>query len=123
MHVCTIIFWFTHQGYVAETIASAYQQSGNQESDCNDRRMTAEEELEDMEENEEEEDDEEVEVYETETDETETTETESDEDDSKKSPVGKNTFSILVQAYSKCKPLMCKVHVIHCFSAARIEIL
>ena len=41
----------------------------------------------------------------------------------KKSPVGKNTFSILVQAYSKCKPLMCKVHVIHCFSAARIEIL
>ena len=62
-----------------------------------------------MEENEEEEDDEEVEVYETEIDETETTETESDEDDSKKSPVGKNTFSILVQAYSKCKPLMCKV--------------
>ena len=118
MHVCTIIFWFTHQGYVAETIASAYQQSGNQESDCNDKRMTAEEELEDMEE-----DEEEVEVYETETDETETTGTESDEDDSKKSLVGKNTFSILVQAYSKCKPLMCKVHVIHCFSAARIEIL
>ena len=81
--------------------------------------MTAEEELEDMEE-----DEEEVEVYETERDETETTETESDEeDDSKKSPVGKSTFSILVQAYSKCKPLMCKVHVIHCFSAARIEIL
>ena len=76
-----------------------------------------------MEEDEEEEDDEEVEVYETETDETETTETESDEDDSKKSPVGRNTFSILVQAYSKCKTFMCKVHVIQCFSAARIEIL
>ena len=81
--------------------------------------MTAEEELEDMEE-----DEEEVEMYETETDETETTETESDEeDDSKKSPVGKNTFSILIQVYSKCKPLMWKVHVIHCFSTSRIEIL
>ena len=54
-----------------------------------------------------EEDEEEVEMYETETDETETTETESDEeDDSKKSPVGKNTFSILIQVYSKCKPSM-----------------
>ena len=77
MHVCTIIFWFTHKD-VAEPIASAYQQSGNQESDCNDKRMTAEEKSEDMEEDEEEEDDKEVEVYETETDETETTETESD---------------------------------------------
>ena len=121
--MCAPLFFGLHTKDVAEPIASAYQQSGNQESDCNDKRMTAEEELEDMEEDEEEEDDEEVEVYETETDETETTETESDEDDSKKSPVGKNTFSILVQAYSKCKPLMCKVHVIHCFSAARIEIL
>ena len=113
--MCAPLFFGLHTRDVAETIASAYQQSGNQESDCNDKRMTAEEELEDMEEDEE--------VYETETDETETTETESDEDDSKKSPVGKNTFSILFQANSKCKPLMCKVHVIHCFSAARIEIL
>ena len=40
-----------------------------------------------------------------------------------KSPIGKNTFSILVQAYSKCKTFMCKVHVIQFFSAARIEIL
>ena len=100
------IIFGLHTKDVAEPIASAYQQSGNQKSDCNDKRMTAEEELEDMEE-----DEEEVEMYETETDETETTETESDEDDSKKSPVGKNTFPILVQAYSKCKPLMCKVHV------------
>ena len=76
--------------------------------------MTAEEELEDMEKEKEE-----VEMYETETDETETTETESDEeDDSKKSPVGKNTFSILVEAYSKCKTFMCKVRVIQCFFAA-----
>ena len=65
---------------VADLIASANQESGNQEHDCNDKKMTAEEELEDMEE------DEEEEVYETETDETETTEIESDEeDDSKKS--------------------------------------
>lgn len=105
------IIFGLHTKDVAEPIASAYQQSGNQESDCNDKRVTAEGELKDVEEDEEEEDDEEVEVYETDTDETETTETESDEDDSKKSPVGKNTFSILVQAYSKCKPLMCKVHV------------
>ena len=76
MHACTIIL---ETKDVAEPIASAYQQSGNQESDCNDKSVAAEEELEDMEE------DEEEEVYERETDETETTETESDEDDSKKS--------------------------------------
>ena len=121
--MCAPLFFGLDTKDVVEPIASANQESGNQESDCNDKRMSAEEELEDMEEDDEEEDDEEEEVYETETDETETTETESDEDDSKKSPVGKNTFSILFQANSKCKPLMCKVHVIHCFSAARIEIL
>ena len=71
--MCAPLFFGLDTKDVAEPIASANQESGNQERDCNDKRMTAEEELEDMEE------DEEEEVYETKTDETETTEIESDD--------------------------------------------
>ena len=77
--MCAPLFFGLETKDVTEPIASANQEPGNQQSDCNDKSMTAEEQLEDMEE------DEEEEVYETETDETETTEIESDEDDSKKS--------------------------------------
>ena len=71
--MCAPLFFGLDTKDVAEPIASANQESGNQERDCNNKRMTAEEELEDMEE------DEEEEVYETKTDETETTEIESDD--------------------------------------------
>ena len=77
--MCAPLFFGLETKDVAEPIASACQESGNQESDCNDKSMATEEQLEDMEE------DAEEEVYETETDETERAETESDEDDSKKS--------------------------------------
>ena len=53
--MCAPLFFGLDTKDIAEPIASANQESGNQESYCNDKRMTAEEELEDVEEDEEEE--------------------------------------------------------------------